>query len=426
MSYKLQIYFQKAFVRFINKQRILLLFVVLLPLMFEPMPVQAQRGSKIRTVVIDPGHGGRDPGAVGRRSKEKDIVLSVALKTGQYIQQHLPDVKVIYTRTTDEFIALHRRASIANENDADVFISIHCNAMANNSRVHGAETFVMGEHRNQANLEVAKLENAAILLEDNVEEEYGGFDPNSPEAYIAFTLYQSEYKTQSIKLAQNVQDQFTNRVGRRDRSVQQAGFLVLYRTTMPSILVELGFLTNPREEEFLMSEQGQIYMASALFRAFRDYKRAYERENAIPPDLAEDEIEFLSASSPAQILADAERAAGIINTNPSNESNVKAVENNPKPNPQKSVQADKPVFKVQFATNRNKIPLTDSRFSRISNPGVYFHDGLYKYTSGSFDTIEAALSHRAQLRRMGYGDAFVVAFYMGERITMNYARELIK
>lgn len=431
MSYKLQIYFQKAFIRLINKQRILWLFVVLLPLLIESLPVQAQRGSKIRTVVIDPGHGGRDPGAVGRRSKEKDIVLSVALKTGQYINQYLPDVKVIYTRTTDEFVELHRRASIANENDADIFISIHCNAMANNSRVHGAETFVMGEHRNQANLEVAKLENAAILLEDNAEEEYGGFDPNSPEAYIAFTLYQSEYKTQSIKLAQKVQDQFTNRVGRRDRSVQQAGFLVLYRTTMPSILVELGFLTHPREEEFLMSEQGQIYMASALFRAFRDYKKAYERENAIPPDLREDEIAFISSSSPVDVLADAERAAGIINRNEadkaSEKAEVKAGQNHAKPNnPQQNAGPDKPVFKVQFATNRNNIPLSDNRFSRINNPEVYFHDGLYKYTSGSFATMEAALEHRARLKRQGYTDAFVVAFYNEERITMNHARELIK
>lgn len=431
MSYKLQIYFQKAFIRLINKQRILWLFVVLFPLLFEPLPVQAQRGSKIRTVVIDPGHGGRDPGAVGRRSKEKDIVLSVALKTGQYINQYLPDVKVIYTRTTDEFIELHRRASIANENEADVFISIHCNAMANNARVHGAETFVMGEHRSQANLEVAKLENAAILLEDNAEEEYAGFDPNSPEAYIAFTLYQSEYKTQSIKLAQKVQDQFTNRVGRRDRSVQQAGFLVLYRTTMPSILVELGFLTNPREEEFLMSEQGQIYMASALFRAFRDYKKAYEIENAIPPDLLEDEIEFLSSSSPAEVLADAERAAGIINRNQAEKASekpqVKLEESLANPNnPQQNAAPDKPVFKVQFATNRNNIPLSDKRFLRIRNAEVYFHDGLYKYTSGSFSTIEAALDHRTQLKRQGYTDAFVVAFYKGERITMNHARELLK
>ncbi len=418
-------------------QRWTLVFVVLIAGLIFQSPLLAQKGSKITTVVIDPGHGGRDPGAVGRRSKEKDIVLSVALKTGDYIKQHLPDVKVIYTRTTDEFIELHRRAQIANGNQADVFISIHCNATTNAS-VHGAETFVMGEHRSQANLEVAKLENAAILLEDDADEQYGGFDPNSPEAYIAFSLHQSENKTQSIRLAQKVQEQFTNRVGRRDRSVQQAGFLVLYRTTMPAILVELGFITNPTEEAFLMSEQGQVYMASAIFRAFRDYKKEFELENARPLSFTEEEKAILFPKAPADLLAEADKAVALVENpmvpNANNPSTTKTTQaQNPTQTGNKAPAAENNkkaatdtglVYKVQFATNRNNIAVTDGRFSRLQNVDVYFHDGLYKYTSGNFSNLQDAQRHQAEVRRQGYADAFVVAFNKGQRISISESRQL--
>lgn len=429
MNFKLQRYFQKSCNYALNHQRILLLIVACMLGALIHFPLHAQRGSKIRTVVIDPGHGGRDPGAVGKRSKEKDIVLKVALQTGTYINQYLPDVKVIYTRTKDEFIELHRRAAIANENNADVFISIHCNAIKS-SAVHGAETFVMGEHRSQANLEVAKLENAAILLEENAEEEYGGFDPNSPEAYIAFTLYQSENKSQSIRLAQKVQEQFTTRVGRRDRSVQQAGFLVLYRTTMPSILVELGFITNPTEEAFLMSEQGQTYMASAIFRAFRDFKKEFELDNASPLKLTPEQEAVLIQKPPAELLAEANQAAGLIENPQVPNANKTTNNNQAKPTVNKSdVPKEKSreqnlVYKVQFATNRNNIPLSESRFSKVPQVDVYFHDGLYKYTSGSFEKNNDATRHQAAVRRLGYADAFVVAFFKGERIGLAEARKI--
>jgi N-acetylmuramoyl-L-alanine amidase len=431
----MQRYFQNAFKKPVMNQRWALLFVVLLAVVFFETPLMAQRGSKITRVVIDPGHGGRDPGAVGRRSKEKDIVLSVALQTGEYIKQHLPDVKVIYTRNTDEFIELHRRARIANENQADVFISIHCNATTNAS-VHGAETFVMGEHRSQANLEVAKLENAAILLEDDADAQYGGFDPNSPEAYIAFSLHQSENKTQSIRLAQKVQEQFTNRVGRRDRSVQQAGFLVLYRTTMPAILVELGFITNPTEEAFLLSEQGQVYMASAIFRAFRDYKKEFELENAAPLSFTEEEKAILFPKAPADLLAEADKAVNLVEnplvpnaTNPPTTTQSQKATQANNPVPAKANNAENAVnkglvYKVQFATNRNNIPVTDNRFSRLHAVDVYFHEGLYKFTSGSFSRIQDAQRHQAEVRKQGYADAFVVAFNNGHRITISEARQL--
>ncbi len=414
MKYRLQIYFQKACSNSISIQRLLALIVALMLGLSAHFPLSAQRGSKITTVVIDPGHGGRDPGAIGRRAKEKDIVLEVALKTGAYIEKYLPDVNVIYTRTRDEFIELHRRATIANQNQADVFISIHCNA-TRSAGVHGSETFVMGDHRSQANLEVAQLENAAILLEDNAEEEYGGFDPNSPEAYIAFTLYQSENKNQSLRLAQKVQEQFTTRVGRRDRSVQQAGFLVLYRTTMPSILVELGFLTNPVEEEFLMSEQGKVYMASALFRAFRDYKVEFEQENAVPLQAHADQPLKPESISDKVLTADDKATARLV---PSE--NARSTESQPT----ESANLPGLVYQVQIATSPRNIPTTDKRFAKAHQPTVYFHNGVYKYTSGNFIHLADAIQHQSYMRKQGFKDAFVIAFFNGERISIDKARSL--
>jgi len=379
-----------------NIQRLLILFVVCGTCFGAPIEAFSQKGSKIRTVVIDAGHGGKDPGAVGKYSKEKDIVLAVALKTGKYIEQNLPDVKVIYTRKRDEFIELHRRAAIANENNADVFISIHCNA-SKSRQAYGAETFVMGEHRSEANLEVAMLENKAILFEENQEEEYGGFDPANTAAYIALNLVQSEHKAQSIKLAQKVQQQFTERVGRKDRSVQQAGFLVLYRTAMPSILVELGFITHPSEEAFLKSEEGQVYMASAIFRAFKEFKTEYELENAPP------------------IRQQLEKATKEVEARNNTNTQPSAQKETSKPAVQ---QKSDVVFRVQFATYQNKIELTDKRFKGIETPWSYFHNGLWKYTSGSFTSYEQALKHLEKLKKTGFQDAFVVAFEGNNRISI--------
>ena len=206
------------------------------------------KNNKLNLVVIDAGHGGHDPGAVGLISKEKDIVLSLALRLGKMIESNFSDVKVVYTRKTDEFVELYRRAEIANEIHADLFISLHINS--NDSPVpYGFETYVMGLHKSQANLEVAKKENAAILLEDNYKASYDGFDPNSPEASIIFSLYQNAFLDQSLDLSMRIQQQFTKRIKSKDKGVKQAGFLVLYKTAMPAILIESGFLSNPKEEE---------------------------------------------------------------------------------------------------------------------------------------------------------------------------------
>ncbi|MFT6814438.1 MAG: N-acetylmuramoyl-L-alanine amidase [Sphingobacteriales bacterium] len=228
----------------------------------------------VQTIVIDAGHGGHDGGNIGTGTSklvEKDIALNVSLQLGKYLEDNLEDVNVVYTRKKDEFIKLVNRAKVANVSQADLFISIHCNA-AENTDARGTETFTMGLHRTQKNLEVAKRENSVILLEDDYEANYDGFDPNSPEAYIIFSMFQNAYLERSLNLASKVENQFEKRVQRKSRGVKQAGFLVLYQTSMPSVLVEIGFLTNKSDENFLNTEQGQAYMASAIYRAVKEYK----------------------------------------------------------------------------------------------------------------------------------------------------------
>ncbi len=231
----------------------------------------------ISKVVIDAGHGGKDPGCNGKHSREKEITLAVALKLGKYIQDNIPDVEVIYTRTTDVFVELNDRAEIANKNDADLFISIHCNAHSSTS-IKGTETYVMGLGKSKQNLEVAKRENEVILLEDDYLTTYDGFDPNSPETQIIFNLYQNAYLEQSILFANMVEKQFKERAKRSSRGVKQANFVVLYKTAMPSVLVESGFLTHRSEEQYLLSDEGQSVIASAMYRAFKEFKAQVENE----------------------------------------------------------------------------------------------------------------------------------------------------
>jgi N-acetylmuramoyl-L-alanine amidase len=232
---------------------------------------------KIKTVVIDAGHGGHDAGCLGIHSKEKEVTLAIALKLGKYLEDNYPNIKVVYTRKTDEFIDLIERANIANRAKADLFISLHCNASANKS-AYGSETYAMGLHVSEANLNVAKRENSVILLEDNYEKNYDGFDPKSTEAYIIFSLYQNVNIDKSLFLASKIQDQFTNKLKRYNRGVKQAGFIVLYKTNMPSVLIEGGFLTNKDEEEFLSSEEGQDNIAKSIYLAFKSYKEELEKE----------------------------------------------------------------------------------------------------------------------------------------------------
>lgn len=234
--------------------------------------------TKVDVVVIDAGHGGHDPGTHGKFLKEKDIALKIALKLGSYIEKNVPGVKVIYTRKNDTYLALDERAAIANKNKADLFICIHANANPN-VKALGTETFVMGLHKDEGNLAIAQRENSVILMDENYEERYEGFNPNSPESYILFTLTQSAYQENSLKFAAKVESQFSDRAGRQSRGVKQAGFVVLWRTTMPSVLIETGFLTNINEEKFLAGEEGQELIASGIYRAFKEYKSEVEAIN---------------------------------------------------------------------------------------------------------------------------------------------------
>jgi N-acetylmuramoyl-L-alanine amidase len=337
--------------------------------------------NKLRKIVIDAGHGGKDPGAVGAHSYEKDIALSIALQTGKYIEDNLSDVEVIYTRKTDRFVKLHERAQIANDAKADFFISIHCNAN-NVKSVYGTETYVMGLHKSQANLEVAKLENAAILKEEDYDDMYEGFDPNNDEDYITLTFFQNAYLDQSIDLASKVQKQFKERVNLRDRGVLQAGFWVLFKTAMPGILIETGYLSNAKDEAFLRSKKGQTYLASAIYRAVKEYKQQLEHE---------------AARAPAPEVAY-------------------------KDNPDKS--PPNIVFKVQFASSKNRKSKT--KFRGISEMEEYYHNGYYKYTTGNTRSFDEAEELRIRLRKSkAYRDAFVVSFLDGERIPIDDAKALL-
>ena len=235
-----------------------------------------RKAYRLRTVVIDAGHGGKDPGCNGRHSKEADIALKIALELGNDIEKYMPDVKVIYTRKTDTFVELIDRAGLANKNRADLFISIHCNSGP--SSAFGTETYCMGLHTSDGNLKVAKRENAVILEEENYQEKYNGFDPNSPQSHIMFALYQSAYIDNSWRFAQKVEEQFKSK-GRHSRGVKQAGLLVLWKSAMPSALIEVGFLTNASEEKYLNDKSGQSYMASGIYKAFKEYKHELEAMN---------------------------------------------------------------------------------------------------------------------------------------------------
>lgn len=375
---------------------------------------------KIKTIVIDPGHGGHDSGCLGSSSKEKDVALSVSLKLGKLIEDNFPDVKVMYTRKTDVFVELYRRAQIANEAKADLFICIHCNSGP--KAAFGAETYVMGLHKTEGNLSVAKRENSAILMEDNYDKKYEGYDPNSPEADIIFSLFQSAYLDRSLQFASKVQDQFRTYAKRYDRKVRQAGFLVLWKTSMPSVLIETGFLTNSSEHDFLSSKNGQQLMAASIYRAFIDYKSEVEGikytdklstdtiKQPKPVEVSKEIKVVVPPQSP--VVKDTATADVVIKpviTKPVNKDslllvNVKPVESGV-------------LYKVQFYTAPSKISLTSSQFKGLQSVFEYKMDGSYKYTAGSFTKYADALKHQQVVRGKGFKDAFVVVFKDGKRIT---------
>ncbi len=372
-----------------------LIFVLLALLIFGIPGYVMPQAIKIRKVVIDAGHGGDDPGAVGKKAREKDIALSVALKIGNYIKTAFPDIEIIYTRKTDVFVELYKRAKIANDHKADLFISIHCNA-SKSTEPAGTESWVMGLHKSQANLEVAKKENAAILYENDYTVRYDGFDPNSPEANIIFSLYQNAYLDQSLIFSSCVQNQFTGKAGRFSRGVKQAGFLVLYKTTMPGNLIEIGFISNPAEELFLMSESGQNIIASAIYRAFKEYKLQVEGVTGKPEVKIEPDTIFQNNT--------------VSDTNP--------VVNNTDTLSRINITKDNlPFFRVQFFSSSKKKPIDLPEFKGLDNVRFYVQNGVYKYTCGNFNTLNEAITYQHIVQNKGFKDAFVVAFLNEERIS---------
>ncbi len=321
-------------------------------------------GYRLKTVVIDAGHGGKDPGSTGKITTENEVVLGIALKLGRYIESQIPDVQVVYTRKTDEFIPLHQRAEIANAIKADLFISIHANGNPN-SLVTGTESLVLGLHRAGENFEVAKKENGVILLEDDYSTRYEGFDPNSPESYIIFSLMQNLYFEQSINMAALVQDQFRERAQRKDRGVKQQGLLVLARTSMPGILIETGFITNPDEEKYLMSEEGQDLIASAIFRAFRDYRKIIETRSS-----------FAMASRSGKQAGDAD-SGNTIGSNTTFSMMQKTI--------RMWIQKNMPLveFKVQIAASTKPISPGSHIFKGLTGVSEYHVGDIYKYAIGS-------------------------------------------
>jgi N-acetylmuramoyl-L-alanine amidase len=260
---------------FLNYEKIVPFFLLFLMASYIPPTKPTGFKKTISTIVIDAGHGGNDPGSMSNGVKEKDITLALSLAFGKKLQELIPEIKVIYTRSTDKFIPLWERATVANKNAADLFISIHCNSH-NNTAILGTETFAMGLHKAEDNLEVAKRENNVLLLENDYQEKYEGFDPNSPESHIYFSLYQNAYMEQSIKLAAKVEHQISKGINRQSRGVKQAGFVVLWKTGMPSILVESGFISNSKDREYLNSPAGVDEMAIAMATAVLEYKKAFE------------------------------------------------------------------------------------------------------------------------------------------------------
>lgn len=345
----------------------------------------------LKTIVIDAGHGGKDPGCHGSFAHEKHVCLAIALRLGELIKSKYPNINVVYTRNTDVFVELIERANIANRAKADLFICIHANAGSNIA--YGTETYVLGLHRTEAQQRVAERENSIIALEDDKGAKYKDFDM-SPDAIIAKQLQLAVFLDHSILFATNLQKEF-KRIGRYDRGVKQAGFLVLYKTTMPSVLIETGFLTNPTEENFLGKNDGQEKMANSMFKAFENYKNQLEGKNVL-----------LETSNP------------IPNGS----------EEKPKVEEKPTITKDSTglIFRVQIETSDKKLATNSERFKGLEI-FEYQESKLYKYCTGLFQhDLKAAKEYKIELIEKGFNNAFVVAFLNGERISIEKAIKLVE
>ena len=369
--------------------------IILLCSLWSVLPlVGAQAESRDFIVVIDPGHGGRDPGAIGKRGKEKNINLNVALKLGKLIQNNCKDVSIVYTREKDTFVGLDRRAQIANNAKADLFISIHTNSVARGRTVRGTETYTLGLHRTDENLEVAKKENAVILIENDYEQRYAGFNPNSSESYIIFEFLQDKNMEKSVQLATLIQRQFKTTAKRIDKGVHQAGFLVLRESTMPGVLVELGYISTPDEERYLLTESGTDALAQSIYRAFIKYKE----QNGSP----------IARRNEPPIVTETPKASSQTE---------KKTSTTPK---KQASKGEKPIFKIQILTSDKKLSANNKQFKGLSPVGYYQEKGIYKYTYGESTDYNKVLRTKRQIETKFKG-AFIIAFKNGEKVDVNQA-----
>lgn len=376
-----------------------LVAITMLNCSFASLKGQDMNNGTIKTVVIDAGHGGKDVGTHGAFSFEKDVTLEISLKVGKYIEENFPDIRVIYTRKTDIFITLKERAEIANKAHADLFICIHANSSSSSAK--GTETWVMGLYKSKSNLEVAMRENASMLMEKDYKEEYNGFNPKSSESYIAMSLKQSAHLTKSLLFAKDVQEQFATKADRVDRGVKQAGFWVLYRTTMPSVLIETGFLTNENEEKYLNSKKGQDQLASSISNAFKEYKQTLESNSYVNQKEKDEQNKLATAAK--------------------NSSSNKEIKKKNKLNKHENL-----IFKIQIVTSSKKLKTTATNFKGLRNVDMYKLGNLYRYTYGEYKAFKEADDMKKDLRKKGFKDAFVVSFLEGKRITLKKALGMLK
>lgn len=395
------------------------------------------------TLVIDAGHGGHDAGACGKYGKEKNINLNVALAFGKLVENNCPDVKVVYTRKKDVFIPLQRRADIANSNKADLFISIHTNALPGGKIAYGSETYTLGIARAAANLEVAKRENSVITYESDYKTTYEGFDPSKAESYVIFEFMQDRYMKQSVELARQIQKNYAA-AGRQNKGVHQAGFLVLRNTTMPAVLTELGFISTPQEESYLTSDRGVRELSRSIYNGFIAYRKQHDKAAApvapLPPEPKETAqaraketpraAEPIAQPVPAQPETKPDEKPGATPAPQDREPQGQTPESvpdaaaTPASNPGKAAE-NRPVFKVQILVSSTKLPTSSPRFKKQSPIDCYRDGNLYKYTCGSSASYAEMRSKQKKLATLFPG-CFIVAFLNGERIDLNAARNMAK
>lgn len=397
-------------------KKILLIFILIISFV-----TGIAGANKKFTLVIDPGHGGRDSGAPGAFSVEKNINLNVALAFGRYVEQNCPDVRVVYTRKTDVFIPLYERANIANNCKADLFISVHTNALKGAHTARGFETYTLGDgrsHAKETNLEVAKRENSVIFLEKDYKQHYVGFDPNSPESNIVFELIQDKNLSKSIDFAKMLQKHVCRGANRQNKGVHQQNLAVLRLTSMPACLIELGYISTPDEERFLNNKQSIDIMGRAIYNAFAEYKNKYDRGITVPYKTMSQPLQESSTEN-----TEKPKTTETVET-PTQESATPQHLNTTTPQrpntPQQNVAVDdnKPVFKIQILVSRNKFKANDKVFKGITDVDFYEENGMYKYTCGASNNYNNVYQRRKEVVA-DFPGAFIIAFKNGEKIDVN-------